>query len=80
MSRGAPRLHTGADNTGLGFVGSYLVALLPTTALRAAVRASAFQFSGGVGEEFGELCCKLGPAVQIEPVSSRRLPKAGTFQ
>jgi hypothetical protein len=28
---------------------------------------SAFQFSGGRGEEFGEFHCKLDHAVQIEP-------------
>jgi hypothetical protein len=39
----------------------------------------AFQFDGGQDGEFGELHCKLGHAVQIEPSLRPRSPKNGSF-
>jgi len=38
------------------------------------------RFAGGQGGEFDELHCKLGHAVQIEPVLGPSLPKTGIFQ
>jgi hypothetical protein len=46
---------------------------------RAAVRAGHSQFAGGQGGEFGELHCKLGHTVRIEPGLRPRSPKNGNF-
>ena len=38
-----------------------------------------FKFAGGQGGEFGELDCKLGHTVQIEPGLRPQSPKNGSF-
>src|SRR5882757_3926235 len=38
-----------------------------------------FKFAGGQGGELGELHCKLGHAVQIEPGLRPQSPKNGSF-